>query len=137
MGRKGCLSAQMAGIALWAHLMPGEWSLEYTCQVWFGSVYEQPRNSNFLKIGPRGPFVGPKGHNFTLGSVSAWGMVSRIYLSSLVRFRPQKPRNNNFKKMGRNGPFFGPKGRIALWAQLMHGEWSPEYTCQVWFGSVY
>ena len=39
MDRKGCFSAQMAGIALWAQLLPGEWSLEYTFQVWFGSVH--------------------------------------------------------------------------------------------------
>ena len=55
MGRKG-------RIALWAQLIPGEWSLEYTCQVWFGSVYEQPRNSNLNKNALRGPFVDPKSH---------------------------------------------------------------------------
>ena len=38
MDRKGRFLAQRAAIALWAQLMPGEWSLEYTCQVWFGLV---------------------------------------------------------------------------------------------------
>ena len=51
MSRKGRFLTQRAGIALWAQFMPGEWSLEYTCQVWFGSVYEQPRNNNFKKMG--------------------------------------------------------------------------------------
>ena len=56
MGRKGRFSSRRAGISLWAQLMPGEWSLEYTCQVWFGSVNEQPINNNFKKIGQKGRF---------------------------------------------------------------------------------
>ena len=86
MGRKGRFSAQMARISLWAQLMPGEWSLEYTCQVWFGSVYEQPRNNNFKKMGQNGPFLGPRGRNRTLGSVNACAYVSSIYLSIFIEF---------------------------------------------------
>ena len=69
MGQKGRFSAQRAGIALWAQLMLGEWSLDYTSQVWFGSVYEQPRKSNFLKMGREGRLLAQR------AMISLWAQL--------------------------------------------------------------